>query len=144
MDRNDIGTRTAIAQRFSGPVVRLRPALFHFVNALRLPDVVPGDSHGRQLYNLFHRLLAVAEERDKYVHRAAALAARFLLNGRGEIADLYLSERLRERVKTDERNFADEVAALESHQRTQRHIVVGADNGGNFIPASADSVVDKP
>jgi hypothetical protein len=64
---------------------------------------------------LFRRLLAVAEECDKYVGRAAALAARFPLNGCGEIADLYHSERLRERVKTDERNSADEVAALESH-----------------------------
>jgi hypothetical protein len=100
--------------------VRLRPALFHFANALGLPDIVPGDSDGRQLRNLFRRLLAVAEECDEYVDRAAALAARFLLNGCGEIADLYLSERLRERVKTDDRDFADEVATLESPSTTAR------------------------
>ena len=84
-------------------------ALFHFANALGLPDIVPGDSDWRQLRNLFRWLLAVAEERDKYVDRAAALAARYLLNGSGEVAGLYFLERLRKRVKTDERNFADEV-----------------------------------
>ena len=40
----------------------------------------------------------------------------------------YLSERLGKCVKTNQRNFADEIAALESHQRAQRHIVIGADN----------------
>jgi hypothetical protein len=44
MERNDIKTRTTIAQRFSGPVVRLGPALFHFANALGLPTLFLGRS----------------------------------------------------------------------------------------------------
>ena len=84
--------------------------------------------HRHQLRNLFRWLLAIAEERDKYVDRTAALAAGLLLNGCGQVAGLYLSERLAKRVKTDERNFADEVVCLKSHWRAQRHIVIRADN----------------
>ena len=58
-------------------------ALFHFPNALGLLDIFPGNSDRRQLYHLFRWFLAVAEERDKYVNRAAGLAARLLLNGSG-------------------------------------------------------------
>jgi hypothetical protein len=47
------------------------------------------------LRHLFARLHAVAHERDEYVDRAAALAARLLLYGRGEVAGLYLLDRLR-------------------------------------------------
>src|ERR1700691_359504 len=89
-------------------------ALFHFPNALGLPDIVLGDGDWCQLYHLFRRFLAVAQERNKYVNRAAALATRLLLNRSGQVAGLYLSERLGKRVKTNERNFADEIAALES------------------------------
>ena len=84
-------------------------ALSHFPNALGLVDIVPGDGDWCELRNLFRWLLAVAEEGDKYVDRAAALAARLLLDGSGQVAGLYLLERLRKRVEADERNFADEV-----------------------------------
>src|SRR5271167_1584576 len=88
-------------------------ALFHFPNALGLLDIAPGDGDRRQLYHRFRWFLAVAQERNKYFNRAAGLAARLLLDGSGQVAGLYLLERLRKRVKTNERNFADEIAALE-------------------------------
>jgi len=74
-----------------GPWLATRPfmrcsnvaALFHFPNPLGLLDIVPGDSDRLQLYHLLAWFFAVAEERDKYVNRAAGLAARLLLNGSG-------------------------------------------------------------
>jgi hypothetical protein len=46
-------------------------------------------------------------------HRQSMVAVR--------VAGLYLSERLAKRVKTDERNFADEVVGLKSHWRATPH-----------------------
>jgi hypothetical protein len=69
--------------------------LFHLANALGLSEIVLGDGNWRRLRHLFARLHAVAQERDEYVDRAAALAARLLLYGRGEVAGLYLLDRLR-------------------------------------------------
>src|ERR1700691_1301025 len=100
-------------------MARVRPfergsnvALFQFPNALGLPDIVLGDGDWRQLYHLFRWFLAVAQERNKYVKRAAGLATRLLLYCSGHAAALYLFERLGKRVKPNERNFADEIAAL--------------------------------
>src|SRR5271154_2916870 len=114
----------------ASPVAQGGPstALFHFANALGRPNIVPGDGDWRQLGHGFRWLLTVAQERDKYVDGATALPARLLFNGSGQVAALYLRERLRKRVKADERNLANEVPALKSHQRAQRHIVIGADN----------------
>ena len=69
----------------ASPVAQGRPstALFHFANALGRPNIVPGDSDWRQLGHGFRWLLALAQERDKYVDSAAALPARHLLNGSG-------------------------------------------------------------
>ena len=63
-------------------------ALFHCPNALGLPDIVLGDGDWRQLYHLFRRFLAVAQERNKYVNRAAGLATRLLLDRSGQVAGL--------------------------------------------------------
>jgi hypothetical protein len=90
MDRNDMRARTPVVQGSSShpPVAQGRPspALFHFANALGLPDIVPGDGDWRQLGHVFRWFLAVAQERDKYVDSAAALPARLLLNGSGQVA----------------------------------------------------------
>ena len=101
-----------------GPWLAARPfvrysnvaALFHFPNALGLLDIVSGDGDWSQLRDLFRWFLAVAQECNKYINRAAGLAARLLLNGSGQVAGLYLSERLGKCVKTNVRNCADEVS----------------------------------
>ena len=63
-------------------------ALFHFPNALGLLDIVSGDGDWSQLRDLLRWFLAVAQECNKYINRATALAAWLLLDGSGQVASL--------------------------------------------------------
>src|SRR5215218_9675144 len=108
-------------------VVRRRwRALFQFADALRLVEVLLGDRHRRQQGQRLG-LLAVAEEADEGLDRTAALAARELLDGRGQAAVADSAESFGQSVEADHHHAGD-VAALEGLDGAESHVVIAADD----------------
>jgi hypothetical protein len=121
MDRNDIGTRTTIAQRssqaqllgsdppyFTSPMRSASPTLFLVIaTGANCVTCSVGFSPSRRNATS----MSNARRSD---HPVSAQWC-------GQVAGLYLSERLRKRVKADERHFTGKSPALESHQRPTPH-----------------------